>query len=108
MHITEADYALLYKTCYDYPAIDNHAHPLLKLANRDVMTYENIISDSEGPALEDAIHTMACFRATSQLAKLFGLRGEGRDEVTWEQVKIDWIIWLPLSAGGNVLANRIE
>ncbi|KAF9512928.1 hypothetical protein BS47DRAFT_1393809 [Hydnum rufescens UP504] len=47
--------------CERYPAIDNHAHPLLKPAYRDAMAFE----------------------ATEQLAKLFGLS----EDATWEKVK---------------------
>jgi hypothetical protein len=86
MHITNLspDYPTLHDACHKYPAIDNHAHPLLKLAHRDAMTFENVISDADGAALQDSVHSMACFRATDQLAKLFGLKGE---DVTWEKVK---------------------
>lgn len=79
-----SDYPILYKTCHTYPAIDNHAHPLLKLAHRNDMIYENIMSDADGPALQDSIHTLACYRATEQLADLLGLASAG---ITWDQVK---------------------
>lgn len=81
---SSSNYPTLYKTCHTYPAIDNHAHPLLKFAYRNDMTYENIISDADGPALQDSIHTLACYRATEQLATLLGLKFAG---VTWDQVK---------------------
>lgn len=86
MHISNlsADYPALHNACHKYPAIDNHAHPLLKLAHRDAMTFENVISDASGAALQDSVHSLACFRATNQLAKLFGLEG---GDVTWEKVK---------------------
>jgi hypothetical protein len=86
MHISNLspDYLTLHDACHKYPAIDNHAHPLLKLAHRHEMTFENVISDADGAALQDSVHSLACFRATHQLAKLFGLQGE---DVTWEKVK---------------------
>jgi hypothetical protein len=74
----------LHAVCERYPAIDNHAHPLLKPAYRDAMTFESIISESSGEALQDSIYSLACYRATEQLAKLFGLSGE---DATWEKVK---------------------
>ena len=46
--------------------------------------FQQVISDADGAALQDSVHSMACFRATDQLAKLFGLKGE---DVTWEKVK---------------------
>jgi len=86
MHISNlsADYPDLHDACHKYPSIDNHAHALLKLEHRDAMIFENVISDASGAALQDSVHSLACFRATIQLAKLFGLKGE---DVTWEKVK---------------------
>ncbi|KAH9915319.1 amidohydrolase-domain-containing protein [Fomitopsis serialis] len=82
--LLEQDLLELSRTVSSYPAIDNHAHAFLKIENRDAMPFEGLISEATGPALtEDAIHTLACYRATAQLAKLFGL---GRD-ATWEDVK---------------------
>lgn len=76
----------LYETCHSYPAIDNHAHPLLTKEHRDTIPLECITSEApEGPALmRDAIQTLASFRATRQLAKLYGITGE---IVSWEEVK---------------------
>lgn len=78
------EYPNLHDVCHRYPAIDNHAHPLLKLAYRNAMAFENIISESSGVALQDSVYSLACYRATEQLARLFGLKGE---DVTWENVK---------------------
>lgn len=87
MHLSHLspDYPTLHDVCHKYPAIDNHAHPLLKLAHRDAKSFENVISDASGAALEDSVYSLACFRATRQLAKLFDLKGE---DVTWDQVKV--------------------
>lgn len=76
-------YPLLHTTCHKYPAIDSHAHPLLKAGHRNVIPFEGLISDAEEPALRDSVHTLACFRATAYLSQLFELNGPN---VTWEQV----------------------
>lgn len=74
----------LHKSVFSQAAIDNHAHPLLREETRFSIPFEGLISEAEGAALtEDAKYTAACFRATKQLARLFGL-----DEGTsWEDVK---------------------
>jgi len=57
---------------FTYPAIDNHAHPLLKETHRNNFAFEGLLSEATGEALtEDAIHSLACYRATKQLSKLF-------------------------------------
>lgn len=84
-HPAPSTYQLLYTTCHKYPAIDSHAHPLLTVTHRNVIPFEGLISEAEGPALEDSVHTLPCYRATTYLGKLFGLKGP---EMTWDQVKI--------------------
>ena len=80
----EDDLSSLLRVISSYPAIDNHAHALLKVENRDAISFEGLVSEATGPALtEDAIHTLACYRATCQLGTLFGL---GKD-ASWEDVK---------------------
>lgn len=83
-----SNYPELYKTCMTYPAIDNHAHPLLKIEHRNDMAYENIWSDadSQSPALCDSVHTLACYKATAQLASVLGMPSNIND-LTWEQVR---------------------
>lgn len=67
-----------------FPAIDNHAHPLLAEAHRDKFPFEGLISEATDEALtSDAIHTLACFRATLQLGDLLNIGGEP----SWEAVK---------------------
>ncbi|KAK2462519.1 hypothetical protein APHAL10511_005489 [Amanita phalloides] len=67
-----------------YPAIDNHAHPLLSSRNRDDLPLEGAISEARGEALiNDAPHTLACFRAQAQLTRLLGLPMKS----SWEDVK---------------------
>ncbi|KAI0339169.1 amidohydrolase 2 [Trametopsis cervina] len=74
----------LTETARRFPAIDNHAHPLLKQKHRDAFSFEGLISEATGDALtQDAVHTLACFRATLQLSKFFNLEGEP----SWEAVK---------------------
>lgn len=74
----------LFKAAFTHPAIDNHAHPLLRAKWRDALSFEGIISEAEGEALtKDAVHTLACFRATRQLAKLYGLD----EDASWEDIK---------------------
>lgn len=80
----QKDLLELYKVVSTYPAIDNHTHALLKEEHRDAVPFEGLISEATGPALtEDAIHTLACYRAAAQLGKVLGL-GETAE---WEDVK---------------------
>lgn len=74
----------LTKVAFKFPAIDNHAHPLLRDSHRDSFAFEGVMSEATGEALtRDAVHTLACYRATSQLSELFGLE----DGCSWEAVK---------------------
>ena len=74
----------MFRTVYTQPAIDNHAHPLLKAELRDQVAFEGLISEAEGDALMvDAINNVACMRATKQLAKLFGLQ----ENASWNEIK---------------------
>lgn len=75
----------LVQVALTFPAIDNHAHPLLKAEHRNAFPFEGLISEATGPALlEDAVHTLACYRATQQLSKLYRL---SPGEPSWEAVK---------------------
>ncbi|KAG9311047.1 amidohydrolase 2 [Chiua virens] len=68
-----------------YPAIDNHAHPILTEKNRNAFPLEGIISEATDDALTlDAPYTLASYRATAQLSKLFGLKD---GEPGWEALK---------------------
>ncbi|KAI9068837.1 amidohydrolase 2 [Trametes sanguinea] len=74
----------LSRVAYSYPAIDNHAHAFLRDECKYAFPFEGLVSEASGEkATRDATYTMACFRATAQLAKLYGL-GPGAD---WEAVK---------------------
>jgi len=77
--------AYLARVTFGYPAIDNHAHPLLTAANRNAIPFEGLISEANpGQGLtEDDPSTLACFRATAQLSRLYRLSVEP----TWEAVK---------------------
>ncbi|KIM37912.1 hypothetical protein M413DRAFT_30568 [Hebeloma cylindrosporum] len=84
----EPRHLALYTAALTHPAIDNHAHPLLRSSARFALPFEGVISEAGGDvALKgDARYTLACFRATRQLARLFGL-GEEEEDVSWEDVK---------------------
>lgn len=74
----------LARVAFGYPAIDNHAHPLLKSQHRNQFPFEGLISEASGAALtEDAVNTLACYRATKQLCKLYRLSVEP----SWQAVK---------------------
>lgn len=76
-------YPALYETAFRFPAVDNHAHPLLRADHRESIPFEGLISEAQGDALvKDAVHTLACRRATRQLAELFGVK-----DVAWEDIK---------------------
>ncbi|KIJ60471.1 hypothetical protein HYDPIDRAFT_32272 [Hydnomerulius pinastri MD-312] len=75
----------LAEAAFGYPAIDNHAHPFLTEKNRDAFAFEGLNSEATGDALTvDSHYTLACYRSTADLSKLFGLKG---DEASWESVK---------------------
>ncbi len=74
----------LSRIIFSYPAIDNHAHALLREEHKDGYPLEGLITDAHGERpLQDAAHTIACYRATTQLSKLFAL-GPNAD---WNAVK---------------------
>ncbi|KAH8117636.1 amidohydrolase-domain-containing protein [Phellopilus nigrolimitatus] len=80
--MTSGDYQELYRAAFTFPAIDNHTHPLLSASHKDDFAFEGLISEAQGPALtNDAIRTLACFRATRQLSTLLGCAND------WESVK---------------------
>jgi len=67
----------------NFPAIDNHAHPLLKEECRRSLPFEGVISEARPNAIKDAVHSLPGYRATRQLAELYGLdSGAG-----WEEIK---------------------
>ena len=68
---------------FNYPAIDNHAHPLLKEEHRRTLAFEGAISEAGPNAIQDAVHSLPGYRATRQLAELYGL-DPGAD---WEEIK---------------------
>ena len=68
---------------FNYPAIDNHAHPLLKEEHRRSIPFEGAISEAQPNAIEDAIHSLPGYRATRKLAELYGLD----PDADWEEVK---------------------
>ncbi|KAI0072172.1 hypothetical protein K474DRAFT_441712 [Panus rudis PR-1116 ss-1] len=73
----------LAQVAFSYPAIDNHAHPLLREENRNAFPFEGLISEATpGAGLSDAVTTLACHRATLQLSKLYRVPTE-----SWEDIK---------------------
>jgi hypothetical protein len=67
----------------NYPAIDNHAHPLLTAENRNRLAFEGLTSEAEGPALEDAVYTLPHSTARRDLSRLYDLPLH----VSWEDIK---------------------
>ena len=61
-------YPKLERACDTYPIIDNHAHNLLKASQRSSFPFEGLTTEAAGPAVSDAIFTIAHMRATRQLA----------------------------------------
>jgi len=79
--------ARLSQVVFNYPAIDNHAHPLLKASHKDSdnFPFEGLVSEAQGPSLlRDAPTTLACFRATIQLSKLYNLN---LAQPSWEDIR---------------------
>jgi len=75
----------LHKVTFTFPAIDNHCHPLLKESHRDAVHFDGVLSEAQGAALaEDGVHTLAGYRATKQLSRLYGGTS---DRYTWEEIK---------------------
>ncbi|KJA22191.1 hypothetical protein HYPSUDRAFT_41369 [Hypholoma sublateritium FD-334 SS-4] len=86
---------VLYQAAFTQPAIDNHAHPLLRASARDVLPFEGVISEAEGEAQADSIYTIAARRAVNQLSHLFKLDSSGTmpsttsmdENAKWERIK---------------------
>ncbi|KAJ6518718.1 amidohydrolase-domain-containing protein [Mycena sanguinolenta] len=76
-------YSELQKACQSYPAIDNHAHPILAEQHRDRFEFEGLISEAQGSALTvDSVHTLACKRAVPQLNTILRIQNP-----TWDAIK---------------------
>jgi hypothetical protein len=81
----ERRYPKLSEAAFSYPAIDNHAHPLLREEHRDRFPFEGLVSEAQGDALiQDAIHTVACKRATAQIRRLLNLD----ERASWDDLKL--------------------
>jgi len=76
----------LFRTCHTFPAIDNHAHPILSASYRNSaeFPFKGVISEAPPSALEDSQSSLACYRATLQLADLFNIPLDA----TWSQIEI--------------------
>jgi len=85
----------LYRAALTQPAIDNHAHPLLRASARDVLPFESLISEAEGEAKADSIYTIAAQHAAKQLLDLFKLEsseaksdaGPMDEKAKWDRIK---------------------
>lgn len=90
--LTAPAYPELYATAFGFPAIDNHAHPLLMAEQRDSVPFEGLISEALGDALvKDAVQTLACYRATRQLAELFGMKNASWTDIKLARSQIDYL-----------------
>ncbi|KAK0463211.1 amidohydrolase 2 [Desarmillaria tabescens] len=78
----KSTFKTLVETADSYPVIDNHAHPLLTAENKASFPLEALFTEAEGDAIKDSVHSLSCFRATSQLGQIFGL-----DEPSWDDIK---------------------
>ncbi|TFK19377.1 amidohydrolase 2 [Coprinopsis marcescibilis] len=95
-------YRFLHRTVFQCPAIDNHCHPLLLGAHCDAFPFEGLISEAHGDALEDSVNTIACLRASKELASLFGLqKGTNWDEIKAHRRKLDYSDLCQLSFQGT-------
>ena len=68
---------------FNYPAIDNHAHPLLKEEHRHSLPFEEVISEAQPNAVKDVVYSLPGYRAARQLAELYGLE----PDADWEEIK---------------------
>ncbi|KAF5381899.1 hypothetical protein D9757_007592 [Collybiopsis confluens] len=76
----------LRRTAFNFPAIDNHAHPLLKSQHRTNIPFGVIISEADEDAIKDAPLTLASLRSAIQLAGVLGIEKEPREGL-WERVE---------------------
>ena len=68
---------------FNYPAIDNHAHPLLKEEHRHSLPFEEVVSEAQPNAVRDVVHSLPGYRAARQLVELYGLD----PDADWEEIK---------------------
>ena len=81
----ECRYPKLSEAAFSYLAIDSHAHPLLREEHRDRFPFEGLVSEAQGDALiQDAVHTVACKRATAQIRRLLNLD----ERASWDDLKL--------------------
>ena len=71
----------LFDVVFSHPAIDNHTHPLLKEEHRSAYTFDGLVTEAQGAAKTNAIHTLPFYRATAHLSRVF------QCDPTWEAVK---------------------
>lgn len=71
----------LYQAAFNYPAIDNHTHALLREEHRHDVPFESMF-EAEGEAAKDSQYSVSALRAVNQLGKVLRLA-----DPTWEDVK---------------------
>jgi hypothetical protein len=75
----------LRKVAFEYPAIDNHAHPLL--IDDSSHDFNGVISEARGPALAQAASGLPALRAARQLGPLYGVEEEAPNWATIVEVR---------------------
>lgn len=85
---TRAQLQELVRVIRTTPAIDNHAHPLLRLEHLDSIPLASVVTEASGEALRDTPKTLAHHRAVRQLAAALGCGRDGEPElpVSWDAV----------------------
>jgi hypothetical protein len=78
----------LHKAAFTYPAIDNHAHNILKAEKDPHYPLEGLAGEGRGEAARDVRYTAPFYRASKQLAGLYGVELDPNDseESRWERV----------------------
>ncbi|KAL8305163.1 hypothetical protein RB597_003932 [Gaeumannomyces tritici] len=86
--ITSARLQELVRVIRTTPAIDNHAHPLLRLEHVGSIPLASAVTEASGVALRDTPKTLAHHRAVRQLAAALGCGRDGEPELpaSWDAV----------------------
>lgn len=85
---TRAQLQELVRVIRTIPAIDNHAHPLLRREHLGSVPLASTVTEASGDALRDTPKTLAHHRAVRQLAAALGCGRDGEPELptTWDAV----------------------
>lgn len=82
-----------------HPLIDNHAHNLLApehACNYSKYPFEQITSEAQGPALDNAVKTLPLLRAANQLAELYSCPAD------WNAIKSARDQWVQRDYGSLI------